>query len=160
MAIDSPIDRLWGCFDHGIDDKNRIVIPQRFREKLGAEFVVAQGPSRSLRVYTMRIWLMLEAEVASRTVRDEFDTHSQFLQRMLGNCDFVSLDVQNRITIPRPLKEWAQLDDQHVCAVIGAGSRVEIWKKDNWIKYQEAYTEEAVANASSLRQGEVQPAAL
>lgn len=151
MAIDSPTDRMWGRFDHGVDDKNRVVLPQRFRANLGDEFVITQGPSHSIRAYPMRTWMMLEAQLASRDVLDEFDTHSQFLQRMLGNCDFVSLDAQHRVTIPRALKEWAGLDDEHQCAIIGAGSRVEFWNKDTWTKAQDAYSHEAVAAANSMR---------
>ncbi len=60
MAIDSPTDRMYGTFEYGIDDKNRIVVPQKFRDKLGAEFVLTMGPSKSFRAYPKAVWLQIE----------------------------------------------------------------------------------------------------
>jgi MraZ protein len=157
MSIDSPTDRMWGRFDHGMDDKNRVVLPQRFREKLGDEFVLTQGPSHSIRAYPMRVWSQLEEIVASRDALDEFDSSTQFLQRMLGNCEFVTLDAQFRVTIPRGLKEWAELTDEAPTTFIGSGSRVEIWKKPRYQELSESCTFEAVSAASTLRLTGIEP---
>ncbi len=45
-------------------------------------------------------------------------------------------DRQGRITIPPMLRQYASLDRD--CAVIGAGSRVEIWDAAAWSTYVEA----------------------
>ncbi len=54
-------------------------------------------------------------------------------------------DKQGRITIPPVLREYAGLDRD--CAVIGAGSRVEIWDAAAWEAYlaeqEQAFAEQA-----------------
>lgn len=42
-------------------------------------------------------------------------------------------DKQGRANLPANLREYAQLDKE--CVVIGAGSRAEIWSRDNWDRY-------------------------
>ena len=39
---------LMGEFHHNIDDKGRLIIPAKFREDLGNEFVVTRGIEKCL----------------------------------------------------------------------------------------------------------------
>jgi MraZ protein len=34
---------LLGEFHHNIDDKGRLVVPTKFREELGSEFIITRG---------------------------------------------------------------------------------------------------------------------
>ena len=42
-----------GEYHHNIDDKNRLIIPSKFREELGNEFVITRGLDGCLFVYSM-----------------------------------------------------------------------------------------------------------
>ena len=151
MAIDTPQNRMYGRFDHTMDDKGRITVPQRFRDSLGEEFVLTMGPSHCVRAYPIKVWEQVEAAYASRSARDEYDSTSQLLQRMIGTCDFVSMDAQNRVTIPRFLKEWAGLSDRDYSAVLGTGSHIEFWKIATLEDLQKACTSEAIDAANASR---------
>ena len=55
---------------------------------------------------------------------------------MLSGADSQIPDKQGRITLPAPLRAYAGLDRD--LAVIGAGSRVEIWDATAWENYLSA----------------------
>jgi len=155
MFTDTPAHRMRGRFDHTMDDKNRIIVPLKFREKLGDEFVLTQGPSKSIRAYPKPVFEELELAFASKSAHDEYDASSQMIRRMIGSSDVVSLDSQNRITIPRFLKEWAGMTDQDMNTILGAGSHVEFWKKASLTAIEDSYTIEAVSNALATRGADI-----
>ena len=45
-----------GEYRHTVDPKGRLIVPSKFRELLGAEFVVTRGLDGCLFVYPMEIW--------------------------------------------------------------------------------------------------------
>ena len=47
---------LMGEYHHNIDDKNRLIIPSKFREELGNEFVITRGLDGCLFAYSMDEW--------------------------------------------------------------------------------------------------------
>ena len=45
-----------GEFHHNLDEKNRLIIPSKFREELGKKFVVTRGLEECLFVYSLDEW--------------------------------------------------------------------------------------------------------
>ena len=43
-------------YNHTLDSKGRLIIPQKFREQLGAEFVLSRGMDHCLNLYTKESW--------------------------------------------------------------------------------------------------------
>jgi len=114
-----------------LDDKGRMILPAKFREKFAAGLVMTRGQERCLYVFPMNEFERIAAAmnttpVTSRAVRD--------YQRVLlsGACDEIP-DKQGRVTIPPLLREYAGLSKE--CTVIGAGNRVEIWDTQAWNDY-------------------------
>ena len=50
------IPMLMGEYHHNIDEKNRLVIPSKFREELGNEFIITRGLDKCLFVYSKVEW--------------------------------------------------------------------------------------------------------
>ena len=142
---------MWGRFEHSLDDKGRVIVPQKFREKLGEEFVLTIGPSKHIRAYPMAVWEALEEQLASTDLDGELNEDSIFLQRMFGNCEFVSPDQQNRLSIPRHLREWASLRESDTAIILGSGTRLELWSRANWETYSNEFTAANAAQAISRR---------
>ena len=114
-----------------LDDKGRMILPAKFREKFAAGLVMTRGQERCLYVFPMNEFERIAAAmnttpVTSRAVRD--------YQRVLlsGASDEIP-DKQGRVTIPPLLREYAGLSKE--CTVIGAGNRVEIWDTQAWNEY-------------------------
>ena len=47
---------LMGEHHHNIDEKNRLVVPSKFRTDLGKEFVITRGLEKCLFVYPKADW--------------------------------------------------------------------------------------------------------
>ena len=149
--MSSRENRMWGRFEHSLDDKGRVIVPQRFREKLGDEFVLMSGPSNHIRAYPMAVWDVLEEQIAGSGIEGELNEEANFLQRIYGNCEFVSPDQQNRLSIPRHLREWADLRESETAIIVGNGNRLELWSRANWEAYSKGFTAPNAAKAMSLR---------
>jgi len=126
-----------------LDDKGRIFLPAKFRDRLAGGLVVTRGQERCLYVFAMDEFVrvaetMNTAPVTSKAVRD-------YLRVFLSGASDEIPDKQGRVTIPSTLREYAGLTRD--CTVIGAGSRVEVWDTTAWNSYL-ASTEQAFADQS------------
>jgi MraZ protein len=124
-----------------LDDKGRLFLPAKFRDRLASGLVVTRGQERCLYVFPMDEFVrvaetMRNAPVTSKVVRD-------FLRVFLSGASDEVPDKQGRVTVPANLREYAGLDRD--CTVIGAGSRVELWDTTAWNTYL-AGTEQAFAD--------------
>ena len=52
-----------GEYNHTIDTKGRLIIPAKFREQLGNEFVVTKGLDGCLFVFPMNEWELFEQKL-------------------------------------------------------------------------------------------------
>ena len=57
-----------GEFNHTIDAKGRLIIPSRFREELGQEFVMTKGLDGCLFVFPQNEWESFQGKL--KTLRD------------------------------------------------------------------------------------------
>ena len=117
-----------GEYNHTVDPKGRLIIPAKFREQLGDEFVVTKGLDGCLFVYTLEEWHNIEEKFRniSMTSKDA-RKFSRFFFAGAASCE---LDKQGRILLPPVLREYANLTKDVV--LVGVLSRVEIWDKDRW----------------------------
>lgn len=120
-----------GEHQHSVDSKGRLIIPAKFREGLGASFVVTRGLDRCLFVYPTEEWKQLEQKLkALPFTRSDARAFTRFFFSGAVECE---LDKQGRVNIPQHLREYAQISKE--CVVIGVSSRVEIWSKASWGDY-------------------------
>jgi len=124
-----------GEFIHSIDDKGRIIIPVKFREELGAEFVITRGLDKSLFAYPLSEWKQLEEKLKSLPfTRADARKFTRFFFSGAIECE---LDKQGRVSIPNNLRTYADLLKE--CVIIGVSNRVEIWSRELWeIYYQDS----------------------
>ena len=52
-----------GEYNHTVDAKGRLIVPSKFREQLGEDFVVTRGLDGCLSVYANDEWTALEAKL-------------------------------------------------------------------------------------------------
>lgn len=122
-----------GTYTPRLDEKSRLILPAKFREELSDGLVLTRGQERCVYVFSMEEFQrvhnqMREAPLSSRQARD-------YIRVFLSGASDETPDKQGRITIPAPLREYAGLDRD--VAVIGAGTRAEIWDQTAWNAYLE-----------------------
>ena len=122
---------LMGEYHHNIDEKNRLIIPSKFRYELGEKFIVTRGLDGCLFVYPLNEWdkITNQLNTLSFTKKDA-RAFSRFFLSGATECEF---DRQGRINIPTPLISYASLKKE--CVIIGVNDRLEIWSKNNWEKF-------------------------
>ena len=115
-------------YNHTLDTKGRLIIPAKFREVLGEEFVISKGMDGCLFVYANDDWNAFEQKLTSLPLINK--EARQFARFFLAGAATVEVDKQGRILLPPVLREYANLTKDVV--LVGVLSRVEIWDKDRW----------------------------
>ena len=126
-----------GTYTPRLDEKSRLILPAKFREELAEGLVLTRGQERCIYVFSAREFervheQMRSAPLSSRQARD-------YIRVFLSGASDEVPDKQGRITIPGPLRSYAGLDRD--VAVIGAGTRAEIWDAEAWNSYAESNEE-------------------
>ena len=123
-----------GEYQHGLDSKNRMIVPAKLREGLGEKFVITKGLDGCLYAYPMEEWRILEEKLKSLPLTNK-DARAFVRFFFSGACE-IETDKQGRGLIPQNLKEYAAIEKEIVS--IGALTKVEIWSKEKWQTYNES----------------------
>jgi MraZ protein len=124
-----------------LDEKGRLFLPARYRDKLEDGLVVTRGQERALFVFPMDEFTRLSEQLRTAPMTNK--VARDYLRVFLSGASDEVPDRQGRITIPPVLRVYARLTRD--CTVIGAGARIEIWDSATWAEYL-ANSEEAFAD--------------
>ena len=135
------VNMLMGEFHHNIDEKNRLIIPSKFRLDIGDTFVITRGIEKCLFVYSMTEWENIVSKL--RTLPFTKKDSRDFTRFFLSGASICEVDKSGRTCISAPLINYANLKKE--CVIIGANDRLEIWDLDSWNNFFET-NEENFAN--------------
>jgi MraZ protein len=139
MVVRRPLPEatvLLGEFEQRLDEKNRVTIPARIRDRFADGVFVTRGFDRCLSVYTRDAFE--EFVEGQRSRLDGFSREARNIERYLyGGGAEVEMDRQGRIALSAPLIRFAELDRDIVIA--GVRDRLEIWNRDAWRKAFEEF---------------------
>ena len=132
---------LMGEYHHNIDEKNRLIIPSKFRSELGERFIITKGFDKCLFVYSEVEWNKMMQKVG--TLQFTRKNVRAFERALIGGASITEFDKQGRINITSPLVHYANI--QKECVIIGVNERLEIWSLEefnNYMKVNEESLEE------------------
>ena len=124
-----------GEYSHTLDAKSRIIMPAKFREELGEQFVLTLGLDGCLYAYPNAEWESVVEQLNQLPSSKEARKIQRYFLSSASPCE---LDKQGRVLIPAVLREFAGITKDAV--LVGVGSRVEIWSKERWegtVTYQD-----------------------
>ncbi|MDI9588276.1 MAG: division/cell wall cluster transcriptional repressor MraZ [Gleimia sp.] len=138
-----------GTYEPKLDQKGRVILPAKFREQLNEGVVITRGQDRCLYAFPVAEFQEMfdqlrKAPLSSKQARD-------YVRVMLSGASDETPDKQGRITIPANLRSYAGLDRD--LAVIGAGTRIEIWDADQWTSYLDRQEEVFSSTADEIIPG-------
>jgi len=116
-----------GEYVHTIDAKGRIIIPSKFREELGDEFVLTLGLDGCLFAYPYSEWQIFVEKLKTLPGTKEARQLQRYFMAGAAACQ---ADKQGRILIPAKLRESAALEKEIV--FVGVLNKIEIWNKERW----------------------------
>ena len=138
-----------GEYNHTIDAKGRLIVPVKFREILGDNFIVTKGLDGCLFVYPNDEWTRFEEKLKSLPLTNK--NARQFTRFFLAGAAACEVDKQGRILLPQVLREFANLEKDVV--LVGVASRIEIWSRERWDESMNTYDgdmDEVAENMESL----------
>lgn len=115
-------------YNHTIDAKGRLIIPVKYREGLGDNFVVTRGIDGCLFLYASDEWQKVMDKLAELRMTNK--KAREFTRFLLGGATEVELDTQARILVPSYLREHAKFQKEVV--LVGMGNHIEVWAKENY----------------------------
>jgi len=130
-----------GEHSHTIDAKGRMIIPAKFREELGEQFVLTQGMDYTLTIYPMPEWEKFLSQLNALPLTSK-DARS-FRRFFTAKATMCELDKQGRILVPASLREYAGLEKDVV--LTGNISNIEVWSKERWDEVSEVDDMDAIA---------------
>jgi len=132
---------LIGQYKSKLTDKDRLAIPKKLRDNLGAEMIVARWYENCLVLVSGDSWQNLLGRL-SGTVGPITEPVRDIDRFIYGMAFEISLDKQGRFIVPELLREYAGIKNDVV--FIGLGDRVEIWAGDEWITREAQVQEKAI----------------
>ncbi len=130
MHADLP--RFTGSVEHALDDKGRLIVPARFRERLGTGFVLTIAlPDPCLTLYPQAAWSDFCERLEAAPLKDE--RYRRLVRHLFSHTEEVACDSQGRLLIPGPLRAYASIERDVVS--VGSLTRVEIWAKERFAAY-------------------------
>ena len=137
---------LMGEYVHSIDAKGRIILPADFREELGEHFVITKGLDNCLFVYDEEEWNNLSQKLRQLPLaKPEARAVVRFF---FAGARTLECDRQGRFLVPGSLRSYAMLEKDVV--LIGVSSRIEVWSKAEWTRYNDTVNPTVTQIAESL----------
>ena len=106
-------------------------MPAKLRDDMGERFIITKGLDGCLFGFSQNEWANFEEKLktlplTSKNARD-------FVRFFLSGATECEIDKQGRFLIVGNLRQYAHMDKEVV--IIGVGTRIEIWNREEWRKY-------------------------
>jgi MraZ protein len=138
-----------GEFHHNIDDKKRLIIPSKFREELGDEFVITRGIENCLYVYSKSSWDVITNKLGTLPFTKK--NARSFNRFFLSGATVAEFDKNGRVLITSPQLSYAEITKE--CVIIGVGDRLEIWSYEKWKDFYDSASQDMSDIAETLFSG-------
>ncbi len=131
--MSSPSSAFRGAAKVTLDDKGRMVVPTRYRERLtersqGQVVITVDRDGDCLLIYPLGDWEQVEHRLMALPT---LHPQARRLQRLVvGHATDMVLDGHGRMLVPPELREFAGLN-RHAM-LIGQGNRCELWDEARW----------------------------
>ena len=117
--------RFIGSFNHSLDNKGRLVIPQGFRDKLGETFCVAPSfDFRSIAIYPTEKWE--ERNETYERLGKLNPALNRYLEQFYAlSFDEQTCDAQGRVLLPANIRQKILGEDRDV-EITGANDHIRV----------------------------------
>lgn len=120
-----------GEYEHSVDAKGRVIMPAKLREDIGEKFIVTKGLDGCLFAYSKDEWSNFEEKLKTLPLTNK--NARDFVRFFLSGAVECEIDKQGRFLIPNNLRIYASLEKE--INIIGVGTRIEIWNRNEWKQY-------------------------
>jgi len=126
-----PTGVFLGTFTPKLDDKGRLILPAKFRGRLAGGLVATRGLDRCVFLFPVDEFMAVHNRLRSAPLENK--QARDYLRNFLGHAQDDVPDKQGRVLLSQALRDYAALERD--VAVVGMGSRVEVWDATKWEQY-------------------------
>ena len=119
-----------GEYNHTIDQKGRLVIPNSFRTLLGDSFVMTNSLDGCIAIYDKESWDKFAEKINSLPYTDS--NAREFKRFFIGGKIDLVPDKLGRVLVSAPLRKTANLNNE--VTFIGVGDHIEVWDSETYKK--------------------------
>lgn len=116
-----------GQYEHSVDNKGRVAFPAKLRKLVNPEaqdnFTILRGLETCLHLYPQDRWEQVENRLSK--INSFTSKGRTVIRNFLRYAEDLSLDKQNRLSLPAHLMEYSIIDSAAI--FIGCGDHIEIW---------------------------------
>jgi MraZ protein len=140
-----------GTYSSTLDDKGRVSIPIKLRERYSGELVVTMGLRNCARIMNADVWNKMYERLTNSDELTEDERELVELQ-LIAPAMKMEVDKVGRIAIPPVIRRYAKLTKD--CLVLNLENRLEVWDEELFFAHVEenrAATKEAIKKMGSLK---------
>jgi MraZ protein len=114
---------------HQIDDKSRLIVPQRYRDAFAEGYVLTPAVEPCLWLWPSEVFTKVEQQLQQESA---LDPDVSELVRHLHTGTEGRLDGQGRLTITPSLRKYAQIAEEGQVVLVGGRGKMEVWSAPAW----------------------------
>lgn len=119
-----------GEYNHTIDQKGRLIIPNKFRNLLGDVFVITKGIDDCLEIYDKATWDDFAEKINSLPYSNP--SAREFKRIFIGRaCDLIP-DKMGRVQLSVAIRNVVGLKQD--ITFLGVGNHIEVWDTETFKK--------------------------
>ncbi len=137
---------LIGEYKHNLDQKGRISIPAKFRQKFAEGLILTRGIDQCIFGFSKSEWEKVVNKITNLPLSQS--NARAFARLILSGAFETEIDNQGRVLIPETLRRYANLEKKVV--IVGMYNRIEIWDEKKWEEYKKQSEESSEEIAEKL----------
>jgi MraZ protein len=147
---------FFGTYTHSVDPAGRFILPKKFRNNLGDNFLITKGVG-CLWIFTQEYLTgRLEESVdllGKNPLRGLFDPNvTRWTRHVFAEMVATNDDSQNRVPLIQEHRQYAGIQDE--VAIVGCGQLIELWNPkalDEYRRQVDADPDGLVASAEAVK---------
>ena len=135
-----------GRYEHNLDEKSRLMMPTKLRDKLNGTLYMTYGLGRCIYLYTEEMFMKICNQRSK--INDLSKEGLGFKRVFFSNSVDCKLDNQGRILISKDLQKRVSIVKETI--IIGNDDHIEIWDKNRYEQMELEYLENYDSYAETL----------
>ena len=133
--VESGKSMWYGEYLHTLDNKDRFILPAKYRQRIKAEkikkFFLTRGLEECVFMFAPNDWDNFVEKFKQQPFTKQ---QTRFFNRLIFSGAYeVDIDSQGRILMPTILKGFASIKKDILIA--GIADRIEIWDRSKWNQF-------------------------
>ncbi len=122
---------FFGTHPLRMDEKGRVALPARFRERLAEGLVMTRGQENCVSVFSLPDFT--QRSLALSQVPNTGPRMRDYQRLLYSAADDPVPDKQGRVVVNLELRRYAGLERD--CVAVGSNTHFEIWDSESWRRF-------------------------